>query len=382
MLALGLTLSLAANACSTESNDPNEQARRRQSLSTPAQTRAESPRAREFLGTPVPGEVVPLRRAKWVGSLPSLVVSNGSEVRRFWQDGTTLMGSVDGTARVAFNIGAGRVVVERAYGQVPEQTYWRPYGARRSDLVYMRRGRSAERIDVGDAEYVWLQDVDFIEGSRQILYTTFEEEAAKKNVGRGTAQSAHWGYLYLQDLRSDERRRVTYARAHEYNVVRATHGGEAIAVSVYGEGTGWIRFFQADGRELKGRPTPREDSGCLRSACLSDAVLSSDGKLLSYLSGSTFGGGRVVGDWVAVVVGQTGRELLRVRVAKSNLCISWLDFDGRWLVMSRIGQTREKSGQPSCDESKPLPVLVLDSQAARLRLVELPEVVGLATIED
>jgi hypothetical protein len=86
---------------------------------------------------------------------------------------------------------------------------------------------------------------------------------------------------------------------------------------------------------------------------------------------------------VAVVLDQkTGRERLRAQVAPNELCVTRLDFDGRWLVISRGKPGRDEFGSRSCyaADAEPLPLRVLDSRAGRLELVELSRVIGVATI--
>ncbi len=160
-----------------------------------------------------------------------------------------------------------------------------------------------------------------------------------------------------------------------------------IVTSATADLTESFEFFRPDGTGVKGRANPTDDLEYNQPPYMSDAVLSPDGDWLAYLEGpdtSFESPQKPVGSWVAVVLSQeTGRERLRVKVANRDRCISWLDFDGRWLVMSRTEKARSEHG-PFCGVpgTKPLPAIVLDTQSKPLELVELQEVIGVATIED
>ncbi len=236
-------------------------------------------------------------------------------------------------------------------------------------------------IDAGNAKQIRLHDVALIDGEHRILLTTYVGE-------ENTARADTWGYLYVQDIDSSNRRRVTIAYAPEFGIGRASYGGGVIVTSATADLTESFEFFRPDGTGVKGRPNPTDDLEYNQPPYMSDAVLSPDGQLLAYLEGPDTGfksPQRQVGPWVVVVLDQkTGRERLRAQVAPNELCVARLDFDGRWLVVSRTTKARDEFGQRSCyaTDAEPLPVRVLDSRAKRLELLELPNIVGVATIGD
>jgi hypothetical protein len=86
-----------------------------------------------------------------------------------------------------------------------------------------------------------------------------------------------------------------------------------------------------------------------------------------------------VGGWEAVVSDEEGKEQPRIRVGERDECLNWLDFDGRWLIISRMPGV----GRPGCvPGSSPSPVVVIDTNAAKPTLQELRGVFGAATIVD
>lgn len=245
----------------------------------------------------------------------------------------------------------------------------------------LRPGGRAGAIDAGNAKQIQLHDVAPIDGDHRILLTTYVGD-------ENTARIDPWGYLYVQDIDSPNRRRVTIAYAPEFGVGRASYGGGVIVTSATADLTESFEFFRPDGTGVKGRPNPTDDLEYAAPPYMSDAVLSPDGSLLAYLEGpdtSMESSTEPVGSWVAVVLDQrTGREHLRVRVESKDRCVSWLDFDGRWLVFSHTLKARGDAAIPLCGVSgaKRLPVLVLDTRSKPFELIELPEVVGVATFDD
>ncbi|HEX8099504.1 MAG TPA: hypothetical protein VF660_04780, partial [Actinomycetota bacterium] len=260
-----------------------------------------------------------LRRVAWVDGLRPVVVANGSNVSRYDQGHATLVGNVDGQAEVAF-AARRRVVV-----QVDA-----PNGSS-SDLFELKTGSTTEPIEVGNASHAYLQDVAVIDGRHRILYTTF--------VGEGrTSMSEKWGFLYLQDLETGAKRRLALASAPEFGIERASYGSGVIVVSSQIDLTERFTFLSANGGRLRPRPNPTDELEYAQPPYMSNAVLSPDAREMAYLEGpdSSPDSGDLVGSWVAVVVDQkTGKERFHLKVSDQNLCVTWLDFDGRWLVISR-----------------------------------------------
>ncbi|MDP8956880.1 MAG: hypothetical protein M3N24_07985 [Actinomycetota bacterium] len=249
-----------------------------------------------------------------------------------------------------------------------------------SRLVRLRSGR-VEAIDLGNAKQKHLHDVAVIGGEPRILATTYVGD-------ENTAKADPWGYLYVQDVDGSSRRRVTVAYRPEFGIGRASYGGGVIATSATADLTEVFEYFRPDGTQVKDRPNPTEDLPYAEPPYMSDAVLSSDGHFLAYLEGpdtSSESPEEQIGSWVAVVLDQnTGRERLRVEVEDKGRCVSWLDFDGRWLVISRSLKARADATIPLCGVpgAEPLPVVVLDMRAEPLELVELTDIVGVATLDD
>ncbi len=314
--------------------------------------------------TPTPGRVIPTSRASWADGLPALIVSNGSDVSRYRRGDPTRMATVEGTARIAFATGAATVIVQRDFDRTS-----------RSQFVSFRRGAQAETLDVGRAPYVSLMDVATIDSTRSLLFTTYYAPAETS------------GYLYVQGIDNGRRRRVTVAHAPEYGLTRASYGGGVIATSASADLTEMFQFFRPDGTEVKDPPSPTDKLPYGQPPYMTDAVLSPDGKALAYLEGPDWDQQteKEVGDWVLVVRDQTnGREIHRVKVADGRMCVPWLDFDGRWAVLSRATLGRDEHGYEYCDApgSRARSVAVLDTHADELELVELMDIVGVATIDD
>jgi hypothetical protein len=316
---------------------------------------------------PKGGKKIPLRRAAWVDGLPPLMVANGSEVQRHRSGDATLIGGVSGTAAVAFAAGSSVVVEAVMAGD-------------RSRLIRLGPGGRKQVVDAGNAQQIRLHDVALIDGEHRILLTTYVGD-------ENTARSEDWGYLYVQEIDGPGRRRVTVAYAPEFGIGRASYGGGVIVTSATADLTESFEFFRPNGSPVKGLPNPTDDLEYNQPPYMSDAVFSPDGKWLAYLEGpdtSFDSPEKPVGRWVAVVLNQkTGRERLRVEVAKPELCVSWVDFDGRWLVFSRTTKARGDAAIPVCGVTgvKPLRVLALDTESKPLELVELTNVAGVATID-
>lgn len=365
-LAVALTLCLVSGACSDGSDQSARPPGRRPPPLAAEPDATEAPRfTNPPAPTPTPGRVIPTSQATWADGLPALIVSNGSDVRRYRRGAPTLAARVDGTARIAYSAGAATVIVQREFDD-----------KKRSELLSIRRGRDAESVFTGRA-FASLMDVATIAGERSVLFTTYYRAETTDTTG----------YLYIQNLQSGRRRRVTDASGPEYGVTRASFGGSVIAVSASADLTEVFSFMRADGTEVSDPPSPTEKLPYGVPPYMTDAVLSPDGKTLAYLEGPDFDQQEQeeVGNWVLVVRDQTNaREIHRVQVAEGRTCIPWLDFDGRWAVFSRTTRGRDEHGNEYCGASgsKPRSVAVLDTHADDLGLVELTNVVGMATIDD
>lgn len=363
-----LTILLTVAACS----EGTEQAGPPRRRPPPIPTEADGTDIPRFTTAPAPtrtpGRVIPMSRASWADGLPALIVSNGSDVNRYRRGAPTLMARVDGTARIAYAFGASTVIAQREFDR-----------GKRSQLIEVRRARTAETLDAGRAPYVSLMDVATIDGDRSVLFTTYYAAAAERTDTSG--------FLYIQDLHEGRRRRVTESSGPVYLMTRASYGGGMIATSSSADLTEVFQFLRPDGTEIKDPPSPTAELPYNQPPYMTDAVLSADGSSLAYLEGPDWDQQteEVVGDWVLVVRDRTrGREAHRVKVADGDACITWLDFDGRWAVLSRETRGRDERGHEYCGApgSDTRSVAVLDTRADRLELVELIDILGVATIHD
>lgn len=135
-----------------------------------------------------------------------------------------------------------------------------------------------------------------------------------------------------------------------------------------------FNFYRPDETELEDRPDPTEDLEYNAPPFMAQAVLSPDGRSLAYLEGPDIDGAvdpeKRVGEWELVAQDQTdGEELVRLVVAPTDVEIVWLDFDGRWAVLSVETETGD-----------PTKLLVVDTRADEPAALQLEDVVGVATI--
>jgi hypothetical protein len=78
---------------------------------------------------------------------------------------------------------------------------------------------------------------------------------------------------------------------------------------------------------------------------------------------------KIVGDWQLVVEDEPGVERLRVTIADLGLDVRWLDFDGRWALVSAW-----------TEDGEPVPPLVLDTLTHPLAGRVLDQTPGVATL--
>lgn len=312
--------------------------------------------------SPSPGRELSITPAAWAGGLPSLIVARGSHVTRHHNGRITAIGAVEGNAEVAFAAGAGTAIAESVSGS-------------RSQLFKLRRNRSAERIETSPAR-ISLTDVAMIDGRRRILYTTYYAPAGETT-----------GYLYSQELNGSGLNRIAEASGPEYEMTRASYGGGVIVTSAWSDLTETFGFVRPDGTEVTGRPNPTDELPYGQPPYMSDAVLSPDGSSLAYLEGPDYDqfSEKQVGDWVVVVQDQTtGAERLRIQVSNNDVCVPWLDYDGRWLVVSRANWTRGPDGVDECrpSASKALAAIAFDANEPDGNAVLLTATIGVVTIDD
>lgn len=361
LVALAILLMVAACSGPSESTAPP----RRRPPPIDAETTDPPDVTASPAPTRTPGRRIATTRAPWADGLPALIVSHDTDVNRYRRGKPTLMARVDGTARVAYAVGAATVLVQREFDD-----------GERSELVRARRGGDAQPLDLGRA-FITLMDVAVIDGKRSALFTTYHApEGAEPD-----------GYLYVHDLQANRRRRVTSSAGIEYLMTSASFGGGVIVTSSSADLTEVFQFLRPDGTEVEDPPSPTKDLPYGQPPYLTEAVLSPDGSTLAYLEGPDWDheAGAVIGDWVLVVHDRTkNRELHRVHVGLGDTCMSRLDFDGRWVVLSRESQGRDDSGSVYCGapSTRTRSLAVFDTHAEDLELIELTNVVGIATIDD
>jgi hypothetical protein len=198
-------------------------------------------------------------------------------------------------------------------------------------------------------------------GVPTVVYGTCNEAAGEERKGE----------IVLFDLATKDKRTLADACAIEYGVARVSFGGGVFVASATSDLTEVFRFYDADGKVVKGRPNPTVDLAYNEPPFMSDAVLSPDGSELAYLEAPDISG--VSGDpekrsgrFNVVVVDQSsGEETARVALPDPTTQYRRLDFDGRWLVVS---------------EGDGAPVRVVDTDADGLKQVPIGTE-GIASIE-
>lgn len=290
---------------------------------------------------------------------PSLLLAHDHRVSVYRNGELEEVGSVGGTATLAIDAGEAGVVVEEVLEEDP----------RRSRLVLLEDGEP-EPLDTAEADVVNLFDVARVEGEPHVLYGT---------VRRGEGREPE-GDVLLEALDSGDRTRVTAAAAPEFGVYRASYADGIIVTSATVDLTEAFGFYRPDGTALTDRPNPTEDLPYNAPPFMAHAVLGPTGEVLAYLEGPDFEGGGAgqerVGEWELVLLDLiTGDERQRIRVAPQEEEVVWLDFDGRWAVVSRAERT--EIGVAGGD---PLPVLVVDTRAEDAAPEELTDVVGRASL--
>lgn len=303
--------------------------------------------------------VPPTPTPRVLPGLPPLVVASGSTVSRYVSGRLERVGKVDGIARVAIDAGDDGIVVEHEVKT-------------RLELVLMNQDADppVTQLRMTEAPEVHLHDIVKIGDNTQVLFDAFDQESLNEVKG----------YLMLGDLQSGTTSRVTESFAPEFGLTRASYGGEAIVTSANTDLTETVSFYDREGTRIE-RPSPTDDLPYNQPPYVTQAVLSPDGKLLAHLEGpdtSFESPERSVGDWEAVVSDEVGEERLRIRIGNRDECLSWLDFDGRWLIISRT--LPSEKGQ-ACDwDGKQLSVVAVDANADKPTAQELNNVSGTATI--
>lgn len=291
------------------------------------------------------------------GSLPPLLVARDSDVYRYVDGRLRKIGSVQGAAGLAVEGAEGDVIVRRDFG--------RPAGVR-SQIVLMKEDGDppVTQLQTSAAPKIVLYEAAVIEGVTHVLYATLDEQAETETRGS----------LFLFDLNDAGSSKITDAFGPEFFMERASFGGGAIVTSAACDLTECFSFYRPDGTEVEDRPNPTDDLEYNAPPFMAQAVLGPDGRALAYLEGPDIDGAgdpeKRIGEWELVVGDQMdGAERLRLVVAPTDVEIVWLDFDGRWAVMS------VESGAGDAR-----PVLVVDTEADDPRPRELTDVVGIATI--
>lgn len=276
-----------------------------------------------------------------------MLVANGSVLQRYAKGKISKLQQLErGVVVVAVPDPRGGTLFQAR--DAGEDSIWRSSGGNRALIV---------RVAV-------LHDAGTIAGKPWVIFSRCHRPA----------QDEPFGSVSALQLGSMLRRKVTDACRVEFGVTRVSVGGDVLAVSAHADLTESFRFYDLDGEELK-RPNPSEDLPYNEPPLLIQAVLSPDGDELAYLSGPDVsgiagGGDTRVGKWVLVVQDQrTGRDVVRVPLAPpaGERDFVRLDFDGRWAVLSEVGDR---------------PVRVVDTSDARPREVALSKVRGVASFDD
>lgn len=291
---------------------------------------------------------------------PSLVVAHGRRVSVYQDGELEEVGSVGGRASLAVDAGEAGLVVEEILDE----------DRRQSRLVVLGDGMDPVPLDTSEADVVKLYDAAVIDDEPHVLYGTV----------RGGQQREPEGDVLLQGLESGDRVTITEAARPEFGVYQASYGGGIIVTSATADLTEIFGFYHPDGTEVADRPNPTEDLAYNAPPFMAHAALDPTGEVLAYLEGPDVEGGgtgqELVGEWELVLLDLgTGDERHRVRVAPQEEAVVWLDFDGRWAVISKAERTEiiGKGGDP-------LPAVVVDTRAVNPAPRQLPEVVGKASV--
>ncbi len=172
--------------------------------------------------------------------------------------------------------------------------------------------------------------------------------------------------LTLYDVATGAVRTLGFGAGPDSSTSRASIGAKVVVQSEsldLGEGIGYTNL---DGTPAtgwpdlaKGLPYPSYD--------LTSAVVSPDGSRIAYLDGppANASGPDPSVPWQLVVVSRTGIELVRVSLVPGEGVGTYLDFDGRWALISR------QSGA----------AMIIDTTNAHHRLEQIPGADGVATLD-
>ena len=278
-----------------------------------------------------------------IEDLAPLIVANGSTISQY-VDGKaeTLQELEEGDAALALSgPNAEGIVVQQRFDD-------------RSNIIRIIDGRT-EAI----AENAGLLDSALVEDAPTVVYAKCNDSTEVEAKGD----------VVLFDITSKRTRTLTVACAPEYGVSRASFGGGVFVVSATSDLTEVFRFYEPDGKQVKGRPNPTDDLKYNEPPFMSDAALEADGSSLAYLeapdiSGVTGAEQKRSGRFEVVVVDQkSGKESSRIAVPDPATQYQRLDYDGRWIVLSQAGE----------------PVSVVDTDADEPEATELG-IEGIASI--
>jgi len=279
---------------------------------------------------------------------PVLLAAHDHSVEVLREGQLTEVASIDVDAWLALDDGVGGVIVERRVEQG------------RSELLRVTP-EGEQPIDTSGSG-IFLHDVIAIDGTPHIVYTTLDEET----------QAEVKGYVVLQNLATGEARQLAPAFQPEYSVERVSSAVGVLVASAFADLTESFDFFTLDGEPVPDISNPTRDLPYASPPLLAHAVLSTDGSQIAYLEGPDWDGvrQREVGEWVVVIRNlQTGEERYRALVGGREIRITWMDFDGRWLVISR---------ETADDEL--LPPVLIDTHAPRRVGQVMSAVIGNVTL--
>jgi len=125
--------------------------------------------------------------------------------------------------------------------------------------------------------------------------------------------------------------------APEFIVKRVGFGPDRIVTSAFADLTEVIEYRTTQGVPLNDQRSPTEDLGYNLPPLMIQGVLSPDGSRLAYIEGPDFDGeqGTRSGSWAVVIydVG-AGTEIDRYPMLSADEKAHWLDYDGRFVVVS------------------------------------------------
>jgi hypothetical protein len=182
--------------------------------------------------------------------------------------------------------------------------------------------------------------------------------------------------ITVYDVGSGSQRTFGFGSGPDSGANRISTDGHFIVASENADQGVGVRSYNADGTAAAGLPDLSDQMQAYPSQDVVQLVISPDGTRLAYLDGPPFrsdGNSDPNGTWALVIVDvATGHELQRTVLSTGQDQYTWLDYDGRWAVASRIG-----CGDNACAGRA---AVVVDTEAAHPSPMQIPGASGTTTL--